>query len=319
MNLAGLDLNLLLVFDAVMRTRNVTRAGFEIGMSQPAVSKALGRLRYHLKDNLFIRSSEGMRATPRALELAGPIRNALMELETALDPTEFDPASSTRTFSIVANDYVTGVLMPTIMDLFIERAPRTNWRFRPTTGRSLEMLDGQEADFAMTPLPVLELPERFGSFEIMSESFAVIMRRGHELTTGELTLERYVSAPHLLVTIRGDDRGFIDDALEAQGLARRVSMTINHFTVGPPIVAASNMIQTVPKRLAELYAPVHDLVVRESPLKGPEWLMRFYLIWNKKLATHPAHDWFRQTIRETVALTAGFSATTEASEIQSAS
>ncbi|MEO0883624.1 MAG: LysR family transcriptional regulator [Pseudomonadota bacterium] len=298
-----MDLNLLLVFDAVMRTRNVTRAGFEIGLSQPAVSKALGRLRYHLKDDLFVRSVEGMKATPRALELAGPIRNALLELETALDPTEFNPATSNRTFSIVANDYVTGVLMPTMMDRFMRESPRLNWRFLPTTGRSLNMLDGQEVDFAMTPIVMADVPDRFGSFEIVSESFAIIMRRGHELATGDLTLERYASASHLLVTIRGDDRGYIDDALESHGLTRRVAMTINHFTVGPPIVAVSNMIQTVPKRLAELYAPVHDLVVRDSPLQGPDSLMRFYLIWNKKLATHPAHDWFRRIIKDAAART----------------
>ncbi|MEM7662835.1 MAG: LysR family transcriptional regulator [Pseudomonadota bacterium] len=302
MNLAGLDLNLLLVFDAVMRTRNVTKAGFEIGLSQPAVSKALGRLRHHLKDELFVRSAEGMKATPRALELAGPVHNALLELQTALDPTEFDPTTSTRTFTIAANDYVTGVLMPRIMDHFMAESPKLNWRFLPTTGRSFEMLDGQEIDFAMTPLPYPEVPERFGTLKLISEDYVLLMRRGHDLAEGQLTLERFAAAAHLLVTIRGDDRGFIDTGLEEHGLQRRVAMTINHFTVGPPIVAASNMIMTVPRRLAELYAPVHELVVRDSLFQGPDWMMRFHLVWNRKLATHPAHDWFRKTIQEAITM-----------------
>lgn len=298
MHLAGMDLNLLRVFDAVMRERSATRAGEAIGLSQPAVSRALTRLRHHLKDDLFIRAPNGLRPTPRAEELALPVRRALSILELALDPVEFDAATSTRTFTLVTNDYVAGVLLPDFVSHITTAAPNVNLRLLPSTGNSLDLLDQQMADFSITPRGAL--PERFDRLELSDAEFVLVMRRGHELSEGEITLTRFAAAPHLVLTLRGDDRSFVDDVLDMHGLKRRVAMTINQASIGPTLVAASDMILMAPRELAEKLAPLHDLVVREAPIQGPPISARVSLIWHKRLASHPAHDWFRKTLVETV-------------------
>ncbi len=295
MNLASIDLNLLLVFDAVMRERNVTRAGERIGLSQPAVSNALGRLRYHLKDELFIRSPEGMKATPRALELAEPVREALHHLEEALDPASFDPATSTRSFRIAAIDYALAVLVPIVVDRFAQHAPAIDLRFLPVLGPVLPQLDAHEVDFAITLVP--DLPERFDSFVLGEDDYVILMRMGHPLATGEITLERFAAANHLLVSARGDDRGFVDEALEKKGLKRRVAMSVPQFSVTPSIIAASDMVLTAPRRLAQTFAQAYDLCLRPAPVPGPPLFSKSQLIWHRRLASHPAHDWFREEIR----------------------
>ena len=269
-----------------------------IGLSQPAVSRALTRLRHHMKDELFIRSPSGLRPTPRAEELAQPVRRALSILELALDPVEFDPNTSSWTFTLVVNDYVAGVLLPDVVHYLSSKAPNVNLRLFPSTGRSLDMLDQQQADFAITPLG--EIPDRFDRVDLTDASFVLIMRKDHDLAQGTVTLKRFAKAPHLLFSIRGDDRGFVDTALEKHGLSRRVAMTINQVSIGPAIVASSNMVMIAPRELAEKLAPIYDLAVREPPIQGPPLTARVSLIWNKRLASHPAHDWFRKILVEII-------------------
>lgn len=294
MHLRRVDLNLLLVFDAVMRTGNVSRAALKLGMSQPAVSKALGRLRRLLKDELFIRTPDGMQATPRAQELSGPVRQALMTLEQALDPSQFDPATAQRTFHIATNDYVASVFMPKLTRYLRDHAPGLDLRLYPNVGKSLDMLDQQEADFAIMPYETL--PDRFDHVDVMNSPFVVIMRKGHPLAKGDISLERYAQADHIMVTFRGDDRSFVDDKLERQGLQRRVAMTINQFNVGPPIVAESDMIMSIPRSIAEQQASFYDLEVREAPDLGLPFGATLKLVWSRRLARHPAHDWMKNAL-----------------------
>lgn len=294
MHLRRIDLNLLLVFDAIMRTGNVSRAALKLGMSQPAVSKALGRLRHVLKDELFIRAPDGMQATPRARELSAPVRQALSSLEHALDPSQFNPATAQRTFHIATNDYVASVFMPKLTRYLREHAPGVDLRLYPNVGKSLDMLDQQEADFAIMPYEIL--PERFEYVDVMNAPFVVIMRQGHPLSDGEITLERYAQADHLMVTFRGDDRSFVDDKLERRGLRRRVAMTINQFNVGPPIVAASDMIMSIPRPIAEQQASFYDLIVREAPDLGLPFGAALKLVWSRRLTRHPAHDWMKDVL-----------------------
>ncbi len=298
MNLAGIDLNLILVFDAVMRERNVTRAGERIGLSQPAVSNALNRLRHHLKDDLFIRSPDGMKATPRAHELAEPVRRALHRLEVALDPVAFDPAISDRVFRIVTSDYASTVLMPDIVRHVWDVAPQVDLRLisETVTAELLELLDSQEADFALTT--AAKLPERFHHVELIDDHYVLLMGKGHELAYGKITLERFASFNHLLISPRGDNHGFVDDALAREGLHRRVAMSVPRFSQAPGILAASDMVLTAPHRLAERYAPMFDLVERPAPIQGPPSYSRWKLIWHERLASHPANQWFREMVEE---------------------
>lgn len=298
MNLASLDLNLLLVFDAVMAERHVTRAAERVGLSQPAVSNALSRLRHRLKDELFVRSSGGMRPTARAIELAEPVRRALAELEQALDQSAFDPSTARRAFRIATNDYCVAALMPALVRALTERAPGVDLHCMPTGGRGLALLDDGAADFAISAFD--DLPDRFGSALLFRDTFACVMRKGHELASAPLTLERYAAASHLLVSLRGDPRGFVDTALARRGLTRRIGMTVNQFAVAPSIIAASDMIMTMPRRMACLYVPLHDLHVTDPPLETPAPIgfSSAIMVWHQRLSDHPAHRWFRDAVVE---------------------
>lgn len=297
MNLPGFDLNLLIVFDAMMREQNTSRAGQRIGMSQPAVSKALGRLRHHLKDELFVRTARGMQPTSRALEMAPSIRDMLSRLDMALDPAAFDPLTSTRTFTLATNDYVSVVIIPRVMALLAEQAPGVNVRLLPSVGRSQEMLDRQEIDFILSPLQTDMLADRFEGETLLDEKFVIIMRKDHPLAEDPLTLERYASADHLMLTIRGDDRSFVDEWLEDHGLKRRVVLTVNQFLAGPPIVAATDIVMTIPRRLAETCQPLFHLAIKDTPVRRDEALGLTTMIWHRQFGDHPAHRWFRGILR----------------------
>lgn len=295
MNLRRLDLNLLVIFDALMTERNVTRAAGRVGLSQPAVSNALSRLRHYLKDELFVRSADGMHPTPRALELAGDVHSALTAIEVALDPMSFDPATAVRSFTIDTNDYTaTTAIVPLMQCLAIE-APGVDVRVLPPNGRALERLESGEAHFAIGAYG--ELPERFGVEELDDNMFVVMMRADHPLAQGPFDIERYADARHLLITPRGDPVGFIDEALAEHGLSRRIALTVNQFSVAPAAVANSDMIVTLPKRIGDFYAPLFGLVMRPSPFGTPPEFRSIDLVWHKRLGHHPAYAWFRERLK----------------------
>jgi DNA-binding transcriptional LysR family regulator len=250
MNLRSLDLNLLVAFDALFAERNVTRAADKIGLSQPAFSNALARLRAALKDDLFIRMPDGMKPTPVAEEIAIGVHDALATLQQTLDPPKFDPKTAQRTFRIESNDYLIAAYLPSLLALLAKEAPGIDLRFTPTTGRTQERLDQQEIDFGVSAFG--DLPERFAVQNLAEDSYVCLVRKRHELTQGKMTLQRFAACSHLLVSPRGDSRGFIDTALAEKGMTRRVGVVINQFSAAPALIAASNMVLTVPKRIADL-------------------------------------------------------------------
>lgn len=294
MNLAGIDLNLLLVFDAVITERNATRAGRKIGMSQPAVSNALNRLRHHLRDDLFIRGQDGMRPTARALELEMPVRRALAEIEDALNPVAFDPSTAERTFTIATVDYAVMTVMPYIAEYIMQDAPGVNIHTIPIEGRLFEKLDHQEADYGLTALG--DIPERFAHQAISTDHFVCMMRPDHPLAAfeDEIPIEEYAAARHILVSPRGDAHGFVDDALHDMGLSRRIVMVVNHFGGTPMLVSSSDLIATVPSLIAEKCTEFFDLHLAPSPITPPSSMIGGTMVWHKRLTNHPAHTWFRQ-------------------------
>ncbi len=296
MNLAGVDLNLLLVFDAVITERNATRAGDRIGMSQPAVSNALNRLRHVLKDELFLRGPDGMRPTARALELAKPVRQALTEIENALQPTVFDPATAKRTFTVATTDYASLTLLPYLARYLMEEAPGVNLHTIPIDGRLYEKLDAREADYGLTALG--KVPSRFGRADIGTDRFVCMMRTDHPLAKySEIPLNEFAAARHLLVTPRGDAHGFVDDYLKDRGLSRQIAMTVNGFGSVPMIVEASDLIASIPSIMAEKCSEFFDLKLLPCPVPSPEGIVGEVLVWHERLADHPAHSWFREMVK----------------------
>ena len=300
MNLASIELNLLLVFNAIMSERHVTRAANKIGMSQPAMSNALNRLRHHLKDELFIRSHEGMVPTPRSIELALPIRNILQNLEEVLTSIDFDPSTSSRTFFLGTNDYCTSILIPVLMKRLEIDAPNINIRLIPSQGRTLEMLDNQEIDFGISAFG--DIPEKYGSAPMIDDTYVLLMREGHPLLDGDITLERFLAARHMVVSPKGESHGFVDDDLAKISKTRTIALVINSFSSAAPILANSDLILTAPSKIVKAYAERHSLTNRPAPFTGTKAFTATKLVWHKKLANHPSNNWLREYLIETAKL-----------------
>ena len=239
MNWRSIDLNLLVVFDAVMRERSVTRAGRLIGLSQPAMSHALNRLRHMLGDELFVRTPDGMTPTPRAEAIAEPLRNALSEMQLALEPLTFDPQESDRRFTISLNNFAAVVIGPPLVTAACGEAPGIQLDMRPSgTLDVADCLDRGEFDLAIGSE---ELPgERFLSQLLLEDPFVLVMRRGHPASHGPLSAETLASLRYLEISSSGEDIGFLDRWLAARGLARQVGVRAPYLS-GRVILAESRL------------------------------------------------------------------------------
>src|SRR6266849_10735070 len=204
MNLATFDLNLLLVFEAILRERSVTRGAEALNLSQPAMSHALNRLRWMLKDQLFVRTPAGMMPTPRAEQLALPVRKVLDELRLALEPETFNPSTTERWFTIAVNNYAAVVLAGPIVAECSVLAPCLRLSLRPSGTLDLpDLLDRGELDLVIS---AIDAPaERFASQVLVEDRYVAVMRRGHPAAQGKLDTKRFAALPHLVISSSGED------------------------------------------------------------------------------------------------------------------
>jgi DNA-binding transcriptional LysR family regulator len=291
--LGAIDLNLLVVFDAVMQERNVTRAGQRLGLSQPAMSHALTRLRYMLKDDLFIRSPKGMLPTPRAEQLALPVRSALDGLQHSLEPTQFIASEATRNFRVAVDNYSAIVLVGPLAGRITKIAPRVTLEFRPSgTLNILDLLDRGELDLAIGPFP--EQGERFSRLSLLQDDFVVVMRKGHP-TAGarNLSMEQFAVLSHLEITSVPFGTDFIDQALGRRKLKRRIQLRAP-FLSAVRILVASDMVSVVRRRVAEELVRYRPLLIRSLPHSSPT--METAMIWPRWLDNQPAHCWLRENV-----------------------
>lgn len=291
------DLNLLAVFDAVMQEKNLTRTGQRLGLTQSAVSHALARLRHMLKDELFVRTPDGMQPTPRAERMSGPIHQALQEMRVVLEADEFDPVEATRTFSIAANNYAARAVIPALVRHVATLAPSVVIDVRPT-GRlhTLDQLDSGAVELALESLT--EGGERFKCAGLLEDDYVVILSSDHPLASEPvLSVEHIAALPSIAITSSGDDTHFVDDALADQGLARHVWARVPLHSL-LSILIGSRALAVVPRRVAADFAGTSPLIVRPLPFASP--LVSLAMIWHRRLDHHPAHRWLRATLRESI-------------------
>lgn len=296
MNLRSLDLNLLVVFDALMRERHVTRAARAIGLSQPAFSNALARLRERLGDELFIRAPDRMKPTPWALELSGPVSTALSEIENALDGASFDPATSKRTFTIATLDYATIVLFPPLLERVKKEAPGIVVRIIPPSAHAGEFLDTQEADVALISWP--DPPERFESELLFAEDWVCVMRPDHPMVGRRPTLDRYGEVEHLLISPRGERRNWVDEALAERGRTRHVACTMPTYGPAPLMLETTDLVLTCPGSVGRVFKERIGMVVSKCPVETPLRVGSIDMVWHSRLGNHPAQIWLRSQLRE---------------------
>ena len=300
MNIAAIDLNLLVAFEALWEERHLSRAAVRVGLSQPAMSNALRRLRALFGDVLFVRAARGMTPTTRATEIAAPVHAGLAHLRLALeDRMDFDPSTAERTFRIAMNDYAEMRLGGALMRRLLVQAPGVEVILRRSERLFVapeEELRNRTVDAAIgffregTPVD-----DAVRYKDLYTESNVVIARRGHPIL-GRLTAATFASAEHVAVFYKAEPRGLIDEVLAAQGLARRVRAKVSHFLAVPQIVASSELIACVPAGLAAAFAGWLDLEIRPLPIELPPMCLR--LVWNERLTDDPSHRWFRRLLEK---------------------
>jgi len=295
MELSSIDLNLLVVFRQLLIDRRVSQAAESLGLSQPAVSNALRRLRELLGDELFLRGPQGMLPTPYAEQLVEPVTSALDTLQGALTVrASFDPATSERHLTLAMTDVGEIYFLPLLMDRLAREAPRVTVRAVPVAEPSLkdDMAQGR-IDLALGLLPQLQA----GFFQqvLFRQPYVALMRQQHPLArTADWTADRYTRAEHVRVLSAGTGHGQVEQALERLGLQRHVRLTVPHYVALGHVLASTDLLATVPQRFAERTAQPFGLVVRPLPLNLPDAVIHQF--WHRRLHRDPGGQWLRSTV-----------------------
>ncbi|CAN7736176.1 LysR family transcriptional regulator [Duganella sp. LjRoot269] len=296
MDLHGIDLNLLVAFDALICERNVTRAGVRIGRTQPAMSAALARLRLLLKDELFVRSAAGLQPTPRALELAAPLGEALASIQRTLDFTQdFDPSRSTVRFTLGLSDHPAFVMLPALQKRLAQLAPGITLRIKSFSARedAVSLLDAGEVDAAVG-VPGGATP-RIPTMPLFEERFVCVMRKGHPLAKKRMSLKGFLACQHLLVSPEGDGVGHVDVRLAQLGHKRDIALTLPQMYAAPAIVAHSDLLATLMEGVVQASGLRGKLAVLPLPQLdlAP---VPFVLHWHRRNDAHPAQRWLRDQV-----------------------
>ena len=296
MKLNDLDLNLLVVFQQLVVERRVNAVAQSLGITQPAVSNALRRLRRHLGDELFLRTSTGMEPTPFAARLVGPVAEALGTLQSALNQrTAFDPATSSRTFAIAMTDIGEIYFVPPLMERLARTAPNvcvSTVRNR-TSGLKDEMEAGR-VDLALGLLP--DLKAGYFQRRLFRHRYVCMFRKGHPLDRRQMTLKDFSAADHVVVVAAGTGHGRVDAMLDDAGLRPRVRLRVPHFVAIGHILRETDMIATVPERFAQRCVEPFGLRYVAHPAKLPEIAINVF--WHARAHREPGNQWLRGVVSE---------------------
>jgi len=304
MNLGQIDLNLLVYLDVLLREKNVTKAAEHLGITQPAMSNGLRRLRELLGDPVLVRSSQGMAPTERALEMQPRLRQILADLQLVLDPgLDFEPFNSHRVFRIMASDYAEATLVPRLTKILRELAPELVLDFLTPSDVSYRDMEQGKVDIAINRFN--EIPQSFHQITVWNDSFSCLISHTNPVLEN-FNLESYLAAQHIWVSKTGMGVGFgvnpdktgglgwIDQALEQRGEKRKISIFTRHYQM-PALIAESNdLVATLPTRVAQLQESNPKLVILPPPFEIPDFELK--MAWSPLLQHSLAHKWLRGLI-----------------------
>lgn len=295
-NLAAIDLNLLVAFEAMLEQRSVTLAAEQLQIGQPAMSAALNRLRSLFEDELFVRLGRQMQPTLKAQAIAPEILAALQQLRQVLASSQtFHPMTSDRTFALGSSDYTSFVLVPPLLALSQQVAPALDFRLlgfeKDSAGALLEQ-GAIEVALGVFPHP----PRQTQCEPLFEERFVGIARQSHPaLNNGTISLETFTKLSHALTTLRRDSVGAIDRLLQEQHLERRIALTTPHMLVLPFVIASTDLVAAVPRRVALRLAGICQLSLFELPIKTQPWMVS--MLWSTLSERDEATRWLRNTVK----------------------
>ncbi len=306
MNFRTLDLNLLRVFDAVMAEGSLTRAATALSMTQPALSHALKRLHQAVGEDLFTRTARGMQPTPHAQTLWPQVRAALASLRQALAPEAFDPRSDVVNFRVALADATAALLAPVLVEVIEKEQALANLRFLPLTTRDPRpLVERGDVDLAIGHFPwVIPVLQSEGPdaalrhARLYETDYVCVMRRGHPLAQGPLTLDDFCAAHHLLVSFSGRPYGLVDEALSALGRQRRIVLTVNQFFTAGLVVTRSDLLTVLPRHFLPATGYQEELAVQPIPLTLGS--VQVEMLWHMRQDGDPAQRWLRQRLMESL-------------------
>jgi len=297
MNLASIDLNLLVAFEALMEERHVTRAGERIGLAQPSMSSVLTRLRALFGDELFVRSASGMQPTAKALALAQPISDALAQIRSALAPTStFDPATSRRRLTIAATDYGDLVVVPRLVEELRREAPEIDLVVRPIIDPAASVASLERGDVDVLIGGHLPASQRITRCTLFAENFVCIRDAKRARQKARLTRDEYTRLPHVLFSSAGGDGlpGAIDTTLGRYGRKRRTAITLAHVVAVPFAVAGTDLVATMAERIARRFAIAAGVSVVPVPYDVEAF--NIDLLHTRRAMADPALRWFIELV-----------------------
>jgi DNA-binding transcriptional LysR family regulator len=290
-----LDLNLVVLLDALLTERSVTRAAERIGLSQSAASHALKRLRDHFGDPLLVRTGDGMVLTERARAIAAPIHDTLEALgRTLRGGRAFAPRTAARTFTIATSDYLGVTLLPALYARIAREAPAIELRITSVVRDVEVMLSTETVDLVIAMAPATTDPGLFQQ-RLFDDRYVCVVRDGHAATRAPFDVAAYCAHAHALIAPRGG-RGTIDRELAARGLGRRIAVYVPHWSVAPHLVARSDLVLTAVERFALTYAELLPLEILPLPFDIPRVVC--WQRWHERSHTDEGHAWLRALVAE---------------------
>ena len=296
MELSDIDLNQLVLFQQLMVERRVSKVADKLGLTQPAVSNTLAKLRRQFGDELFVRTPGGMVPTPFAEQLAEPIGYALGMIHSGLNQhSHFDPASVKRSMTIGMTDIGEIVFLPALVERLRLEAPGMSLSTVRTTATTLrDDMESGKVDLAIGPLP--QLKAGFFQRRLFRQRYVCLFRKGHPLDRRRVTLADFKAAEHLVIVSAGTGHGHVDELIRRAGVERSTRLTVPHFVSVGHILRRSDMLATVTERLAESLVEPFDLSYRPHPVALPEVAINVF--WHAKVHRSPVHQWLRTLVFE---------------------
>lgn len=296
LDLRRIDLNLLVVLEALLEERSVTRAAARLGMSQPAASRALGRLRALLSDALLVDGPGGYMLSVRAEALRPALRQMLAGIGEMLEASPFDPAVATGSVRLLMTDLDAAVVAPRLLSRLAVQAPALDLVVVPPGPTPIQALETDTADAVVGVID--EAPPGIRRRSLFEDRLVTFMRHGHPAAGHDLTLERYLALDHIAVSITGRGPAPVDERLSAMGHSRRVRVRVPNFFAAAEIAACSDMVMTLPASLARTAMGAARFVTRPPPLDPPRFTVS--LLWHARHQDSPRHVWLRRLVVEAV-------------------
>ena len=298
MLLRNIDLNLLVVLDALLTEKHVTRTGVRLHLSQPAISHSLNKLRVLLGDPLLIRQGNEVVLSALAQNLQVPLKAILGQIETLLGQSlDFVPADSQRTFRVAMSDYGAAIVLPGLLAKLRAQAPDTSLVvIQDSRPGMLEQVEQGKIDLALGVFA--DLPADMCSDVLFEETFTCLLNRRSLPDSGVLDLENYLGRPHLLVSTDGNTQGEVDNVLRARGLQRRVAVNVPHWGAAPGMIADTDLILTVATRTLDNLPLGDTLLALAPPMTVAPF--NYVQVWHQRFNADPAHRWLRDLVRQVI-------------------